>query len=240
MRNPPWTRDELIIALEFYLDPDHDPIPGKPSQEIAALSDLLNRLWAKMGRVSSDTFRNRSSVYMKLMNFRAIDPTHPGKGLERGNQDERVVWDRYASNRAELQRVSKAIRALVSSDESLSPQEVTASDEEEGEEGQLLTGLHRYWERNTKLVKRKKKKVLEERQALICEACGFDFQTVYGDRGHGFIECHHTKPLSELKIGVTTKLAELALVCSNCHRMIHKQRPWLSVDELRQLIDQSR
>ncbi len=31
----------------------------------------------------------------------------------------------------------------------------------------------------------------------------------------------------------TSKLEDLVLVCSNCHRMIHRKRPWLSATELR-------
>jgi len=58
----------------------------------------------------------------------------------------------------------------------------------------------------------------------------------YGDHGDGFIECHHTKPVSELQVGEKTKLSDLALVCSNCHRMIHRKRPWLSVDGIRTLL----
>ena len=109
-------------------------------------------------------------------------------------------------------------------------------EEEEGEEGQILTRTHRYRERNTKLVKRKKERVLKEQGTLSCEVCGFDFVKVYGDRGNGFIECHHTKPVSELKVGERTKISDLSLVCSNCHRMIHTKRPWLSVEELKDVI----
>ena len=29
---------------------------------------------------------------------------------------------------------------------------------------------------------------------------------------------------------------DLVPVCSNCHRMIHRRRPWLSVEQLRQLV----
>ncbi|WP_352230624.1 MULTISPECIES: HNH endonuclease [Asaia] len=36
--------------------------------------------------------------------------------------------------------------------------------------------------------------------------------------------------------GTKTKLSDLALLCANCHRMIHARRPWLSLDELRQII----
>ena len=36
--------------------------------------------------------------------------------------------------------------------------------------------------------------------------------------------------------GDITRINELALVCANCHRMIHAQHPWLAMDELRNLI----
>ncbi|MDO6522910.1 HNH endonuclease [Shimia thalassica] len=50
------------------------------------------------------------------------------------------------------------------------------------------------------------------------------------------MECHHTVPVSEMKPGDKTKLSDLALVCANCHRMIHAKRPWLSIQELVGLI----
>ena len=60
-----------------------------------------------------------------------------------------------------------------------------------------------------------------------------DLSKTYGDLGEGFIECHHKVPVSELKPGAKTKLSDLAVLCANCHRMLHRRRPWLSVDELR-------
>jgi 5-methylcytosine-specific restriction protein A len=33
-------------------------------------------------------------------------------------------------------------------------------------------------------------------------------------------------------------LEDLALLCANCHRIIHSCRPWLSLDELRAIIRQ--
>jgi 5-methylcytosine-specific restriction enzyme A len=67
-----------------------------------------------------------------------------------------------------------------------------------------------------------------------CEACSFDFEDTYGSRGSGFIEAHHTKPLYTLTPGDKTRLEDLALLCSNCHRMIHALRPWFTVEELKQ------
>ena len=235
MRNPPWSLDELILALDFYIR--YTPsIPGKQSVEIKNLSDSLNSLAVKLGGKPSETFRNPNGVYMKLMNFRRFDPNYQGRGLQRGNKDEEVVWNRYFSNRSELTSVTESIRSLVASNDPIPSKEVISDEEEEGEEGQLLTRMHRYRERDTKLVKRKKARVIMETEKLQCEVCDFDFSTMYGERGDGFIECHHTKPLSELKPGQKTRLSELSLVCSNCHRMIHRKRPWLSMELLRQVV----
>jgi 5-methylcytosine-specific restriction protein A len=58
---------------------------------------------------------------------------------------------------------------------------------------------------------------------LVCEVprCGFDFSAVYGELGHGFAHVHHTKPLGDRTSASNTKLADLAIVCANCHAMIH-------------------
>ena len=60
---------------------------------------------------------------------------------------------------------------------------------------------------------------------------------MHGLRGKGFIEAHHTKPVFKTLVeGSKTKLEDLALVCANCHRMIHSARSWLTVPELQKLI----
>jgi 5-methylcytosine-specific restriction protein A len=97
----------------------------------------------------------------------------------------------------------------------------------------LVTHFRR--ERNRAVVQAKKKQVMAQTRELRCEACGIDFRETYGDRGMGFCEAHHTRPLSDEDREVQTKLEDLALLCSNCHRMIHRQ-PMLSVAELRSLI----
>lgn len=90
--NPAWTRDELILALNVYLKHRPNP-PGKETQEIHELSEILNRLGEKLFPPAdrADTFRNENGVYMKLMNFRRLDPqyTVAGKtGLSRGAKAE--------------------------------------------------------------------------------------------------------------------------------------------------------
>jgi predicted HNH restriction endonuclease len=107
----------------------------------------------------------------------------------------------------------------------------------EAPEGRLQMRKHFVRERNRRLVDCKRTQSLKKYGRLACEVCDFDFSEHYGERGDGFIECHHTKAISALKEGQRTKLEDLALVCSNCHRMIHCRRPWLSITQVRKLIN---
>jgi len=99
-RNPAWSRDELILALELYLR-FRDAPPGKESQEVAELSAFLGRMARGQAVTEAETFRNANGVYMKMMNFRRFDPnyTADGKvGLTRGNKEEESVWNEFADD----------------------------------------------------------------------------------------------------------------------------------------------
>ncbi|NRA52977.1 MAG: HNH endonuclease [Gammaproteobacteria bacterium] len=69
---------------------------------------------------------------------------------------------------------------------------------------------------------------------LACEVCDFNFTKTYGIRGKDYIECHHKNPLSDTKVGEKTKTEDLALLCANCHRVIHRYKPWISVEKLKE------
>ena len=75
---------------------------------------------------------------------------------------------------------------------------------------------------------------MELTEKLECEVCGFDFKEKYGELGEGFAECHHTIPVSKLKKQQRTKLTDLAILCANCHRMIHRSKPMLTIDKLKE------
>ena len=68
-----------------------------------------------------------------------------------------------------------------------------------------------------------------------CSVCDLDFEERYGALGHGFIHVHHLLELSSVGPGYKVNPIEhLRPVCPNCHAMLHKTRPAMSVDELRQ------
>jgi hypothetical protein len=104
------------------------------------------------------------------------------------------------------------------------------------QEGERIT-------RELKTIKRNARIVAEAKRlkGYVCEACEFDFGTVYGAVGEGFIEAHHIEPLSA-RNGVSrpTAVEDFAVLCSNCHSMIHRTEPAMSVSDLKKLIKKAR
>ena len=110
-------------------------------------------------------------------------------------------------------------------------------DEEAFPEGKEVYRLHRLKERKVKVVDLAKKRKLVNDPLLHCQVCNFSFAQAYGELGNGFIEAHHTIPLSDFAEETDTRTEDIVLVCSNCHKMLHRHRPWLSISELTNLLN---
>ncbi len=108
--------------------------------------------------------------------------------------------------------------------------------DDEFPEGKIVERKHKARERNSELIKKAKQNFKEKNGKLFCQICGFDFEKKYGKLGANFIEAHHTIPVSEMNVGYTSKIDEIAIVCSNCHKMLHRKRPWVKMDELEKII----
>lgn len=102
-------------------------------------------------------------------------------------------------------------------------------------EGARVLRAHLQRERNQTLVRRAKAAFVKQRGRLYCEACGFDFQAVFGALGTGYIEAHHEEPLAGREQEAETRIQDLRMVCANCHRMLHRRlgANALTVDALR-------
>jgi 5-methylcytosine-specific restriction protein A len=93
--------------------------------------------------------------------------------------------------------------------------------------------LHFRIERNSAISKK-----VKGIKGYACEACAFDFRTKYGELGEKFIEVHHLKPISSLGIGQfeVNVLADFAVLCSDCHSMIHRFDDPSDLDRLKLVV----
>jgi 5-methylcytosine-specific restriction protein A len=232
-KNPLWTREQVILALDLYMK-HKGRDPGVNHPDVLEVSALLRQMATETGLT---TYRNPSGVIMKMMNFRSVDPVFTskgGKGLKGASELDKAIWAEFFGKPLELAIAAEAIREGTFAN----MDDVTLDEVQSyvAKEGKVSFRLHKTLERDRKVIALKKAAALKAYGKLECEGCGFDFAETYGPRGFGFIEAHHTNPVHAMVEGDVTTVDDLALVCSNCHRMIHKAKPWLTLDELRGMV----
>ena len=125
-----------------------------------------------------------------------------------------TVWEIPKNDLAQIKILSQvAIKGIV---------------EKEAIEGELLKKEMQFRSRNRSLIAAKK-----ANSDYRCEICGFIFTDDYGQRGDRFIIAHHNEPIGKGKAPRKTTLQDISLLCANCHSMIHKTNPPVSINSLR-------
>jgi HNH endonuclease len=186
----------------------------------------------------SDMFDNHDNDYREwLVEIKWLTTVHlgeqKGSGACYGIFPTQAVTCSLDNQQFLKQELQKAFRldfnALLNSKFNIQEDD----DETSFPEGKESFRLHKSKERNKDLVRLAKERHLKKDEKLCCQVCGFSFVDTYGEVGQGYIEAHHIFPISQLTEQIETKIEDLALVCSNCHRMLHRRRPWLTLDNLR-------
>lgn len=242
VRSPDWTRDELLLACAAVRRNEWREIK-KYDKRALELSELLQRMPIHPQETRGPDFRNPNSVQRKTADLATARPGYDG-AMTRGGRLTQQVAKEFVERPDEMLSAADRIRsALTSTDPALLQAiETPDSDEEEEHtaiEGRVLERLHRFRERDRRLRQAKIDSVLRTGGALACQVCGFDFARRFGTHGNGYIEVHHVVPLHETGTS-ETRLADLALLCANCHRMSHRRLrrsgTWPSPEELQDLI----
>jgi len=225
-RNPDWVRDELVLACDLLASNDWTPLDNS-HPKVIELSKLIASLpLHPTGGVV------RTSIRRKLSNLRSQHPEFTGSPTNGSKLDKEVV-EQFVKRPKEMHEYAEALRA--GRFDGVPPPAVEYLDDFEAAEGRLLVRRHLARERDRKLRSKKIANRLAGGGRIACEVCDFDYERTYGELGQGYIECHHVVPLSESGT-TTTHLDQLALICANCHRMIHRSDPWLTPVELKALL----
>lgn len=115
---------------------------------------------------------------------------------------------------------------------SIYPDEVERDPKRTFVEGSVRSVQVNAYERNPEA-----RRVCIEYHGTACKVCAFDFAVQYGDLGRGFIHVHHKVPLAEIRTTYELDpIRDLAPVCPNCHAMLHRSNPPMTIEELKSLI----
>ena len=223
--NPNWTRDETVLALDLYFDLN-GKIPSGADDRVKALSEVLRRFPYHAAASRKESFRNPDGVAFKLQNLRQVVT---GKGLGNVSETDRAVCLEFGASPGATKALANLIRMGVAQSEA------SESDREDVEfaEGRIITELHTRRERKPALRER----LLSSRRLgkkLFCEMCRTPPPSNNADLHEAHFEAHHIVPLSSIGPCIT-RLSDLALLCANCHRLLHRiiamEKRWLTVAE---------
>ncbi|MCH8275634.1 MAG: HNH endonuclease [Armatimonadetes bacterium] len=143
------------------------------------------------------------------------------------------IWIRQAADNVIAQQVQQFGESNTAAISTIEELPATLLEEDiTGKEGRVLTRLHSYRERDRTFVRKAKALFKAKHGRLFCECCGLNPGIFYGLRGENRIQAHHKTPVEELLPDTETKPEDLAMVCPNCHDIIHAERPWVTVENL--------
>jgi 5-methylcytosine-specific restriction protein A len=167
-------------------------------------------------------------VAFKLQNLRQVAT---GKGLGNVSRVDRAVWEELGHDPKRVKQLSALIRAGIEIVEGVKEE---SNDDDVFAEGRVVTETHLRRERDPMLRKR----LLEQRQAsggLRCDVCACVPTNHNPNLREAIFEAHHILPLAAGRKR-KTQLKDMALLCANCHRMVHRaiavSKRWLTLEEV--------
>lgn len=187
-----------------------------------------------------------------------LETTHPPLNLEIGRYAKRIAehydinftarntekykfWDLFFNGWNEgtkfvWQLRSELIEALIATGltgEEIYPEELPTENTKELFEGIQRTVIVNAYERNSKA-----RQLCVKHWKAICAVCSFNFENIYGEIGKGFIHVHHLTPIAQIgKAYQVDPINDLIPVCPNCHSMLHREEPPLTIDKLKALLN---
>lgn len=222
----------------FYLDCDFVNTPPVSREVVEQKMNDLKALGDSIGKeyqgLKEKDFIKKLKEEAQYLRWRVL----PGNAI-RTMQPITIPKNVFNTKNCHLTKPTNLEKRQFESLYSLVQEQVTDvdyGDDSEFPEGKETERKHKARERNQALIKRVKASFKQKHGKLYCQVCDFSFYDKYGEIGDDFIEAHHIIPLSELKGEEKTNPRDIALVCSNCHRMLHRKRPWLKRENLKNLI----
>ncbi|MFT4086450.1 MAG: HNH endonuclease [Gordonia sp. (in: high G+C Gram-positive bacteria)] len=236
-----WTWPEIVVAAGILEEAGWGGTIRASDRRAIELSDLLRSVNPELAL--DPTFRSANSVQRKLEDLRTARPGNHQKTTKGGrptlevaaafSEDATTMSSLAAQFRAEPRLLALSFAASKTDEEYVDLDDDDASAS--AFEGAVARRIVAHRERDPKLRRKKIAQSRQDRGSISCETCGFDFEETYGELGHGYTHVHHIVPL-HVSGPVITDLDDLVLVCANCHAMVHRRKPWMMPEEMRELL----
>jgi hypothetical protein len=214
--------------------------PGEPSKEGIRVRPVDGQPYPPSMRVSCSTYWRDKFPLGSKFKFSVVEERRGGVPFLRvvGNPPWLPIEEETTAGKSlkRTPRTSSTKRRKVGTSAALLLSEVYPGEiDEEGEgtfEGAKKSVVVNVFERD-----RAARLKCIQHHGAVCIVCKIDFSAVYGRLGAGFIHVHHIRPLGEIREEYELDpIKDLRPVCPNCHSMLHRRRPALSIEYLRGIL----
>ena len=209
---------------------------GAEDPRVVELSSLLQRMPLHPQEVRQHNFRNANGVARKTADIATSHPDYQGRRTN-GNALDRKVLDEFRARPDVMHALAESIRTSVTDGE---PPDFPARS------AMRARARWRGAISSASMLTASGAPVCAAGRSKACEGAvnrsparhagstSSDLRRPW-ERLH---QCHHVIPLHETGER-RVSISDLALLCSNCHRMIHAKPPWPTPAELSEIIRRS-
>ena len=178
--------------------------------------------WDESKRAAGEITPRTNLLFKVLTNT----PIFRTEGLEQRFPEQ--MWSPQASGISLKEDIADKLLAEIHKNKAINFKPLTTEAVQRYAEGRPKTITTKTYDRSPRA-----REACIEHHGYNCAVCGFNFGKVYGDLGDGFIEVHHLQQIADQgEEHLVDPVKDLRPVCSNCHRMLHKERPPLSIEVL--------
>ena len=229
-----WTRDELILVLDLYLN-NRETSYKLPEDTLVRYSSYLKEMHGIEANESLG-FRSPKSVEIRLRNYASLDPywlKQGKKGLQNSKTAAfREIWAEFQEHPEDVSEIANEIKRSISGNDYTLPNGKLDEREAKVIEGKKQLRIHYSRERKSQR-KAKLKAFMASYGSLFCEVCDDDCSNYVEEVREKVFEVHHNVPLAIASHQVETKLDDLSVLCANCHRAIHGYEEVPTVEQMR-------
>jgi 5-methylcytosine-specific restriction enzyme A len=182
-RRVDWQWEEIVLACDLVYQNGWRQL-DESDPRARELSGTLQRMSIHPLDVRLPNFRNFAGVAQKTRNIATVHPEYVGRPSN-GNKLDKKVLDDFLHDPERMQNVAARLRQLALADEPENASQLFGDEDESAMKGRYMLRFHRVLERSSELRVKKIRSILARGGPLVCEACQFNFEEVYGDLGKG-------------------------------------------------------
>jgi len=228
MRQPNWTVNEVIIAVDTYFEIGDVKDINSNNPLVIELSELLKAL--PIHKNKDNTFRNVASIEMNLKCIASLDE-NAKYSMRTTTILQGEVYNYYREKKMYLHKIANAIKACLP----LPFDYYEPLDSHNLMMGNILYLYHLYLENKTK-TSRTLTEDFYNRRKSNCACCGIDLSLFFGEKGFELIEQHYTEEIINYHNNMDILPGKFTALCPACHKLAHSSPDLFQLSNLKNIV----